>query len=93
MGHMAYRRASDEPLTLASLPVLLQRRSQTGYVNRDDERLASVLASSFEADEPAEEDRANYIDDFCDKFFGDEGEERAFFVSVVSEERMRGGET
>lgn len=87
MGHMAYRRTSDDPLTLASLPVLLQRRLQTGYVNRDDERLASVLASYFEADEPAEEERANFIDDFCDKFFGDDGEERAFFVSVVSEEK------
>lgn len=86
-GHIAYRRTSEEPRTLASLPVLLQRRLQTGYVSRDDERLASVLASHFKAEEPAEEERAHFIDNFSDKFFGDDGEERGFFVSVVSEEK------
>lgn len=87
IGQVAYRRTSEEPQTLASLPVLLQRRLQTGYVSKDDERLASVLASHFDAEEPAEEERAHFIDNFCDKFFGDDGEERGFFVSVVSEEK------
>lgn len=86
-GHIAYRRTSEDPQTLASLPVLLQRRLQTRYVSSDDERLASVLASHFDEEEPAEEDRAQLIDNFCDKFFGDDGEERGFFVSVVSEEK------
>jgi hypothetical protein len=86
-GQIAYRRISDEPRTLVSLPVLLQRRLQTGYQNKDDERLASVLAACFEAEEPTEEERAHFIDNFCDKFFGDDGEERGFFVSVVSEEK------
>ncbi|MEG8219113.1 AAA domain-containing protein [Sphingomonas sp. HH69] len=88
LGHMVYRRTSEAPRTLASLPVLLQRRLQTGYVSRDDTRLASALASHFEAEEPTEEERAHFIDNFCDKFFGDDEEERAFFVSVVSEEKM-----
>lgn len=87
MGHMAYRRTSEEPRTLASLPVLLQRRLQTGYMSQDNERLASLLASHLDMDEPTEENRPSFINNFIDIFFGDDGEERAFFVSVVSEEK------
>lgn len=86
MGHIAYRRTSEEPRTLASLPILLQRRLQTGYMSQDNERLAALLASYLNTEEPAEESRPSFINYFIDIFFGDDEDEREFFVSIVSEE-------
>lgn len=83
---VTYRRNGDEPSVLINMPILLQRRAQTGYVSKDDERLSSVIASLLGDDEPAEEDRVDFIDHFCDMFFGDDDEERAFLISLVSKE-------
>lgn len=82
-----YRQMDQQPSPVASLPILLQRRAQTGYVNRDDERLTAVLASVLGEAAPSEEDRPAFIDHFCDIFFGDDQDERPFFVSIVSKER------
>jgi hypothetical protein len=85
-GVFTYRRTGHQPSAIATLPILLQRRTQTGYISKDDERLSSVIASLFRKDAPAEEDRAGFIDHFCDVFFGDDEDERAFLVSFVSKE-------
>jgi hypothetical protein len=79
--HVSFRRRGDGPSAKAHLPILLQRR---GYVSKDDERLAAVLASIRGEDEPVEIDRPAYIDRFCEIFFGDNEEERPFFISVIS---------
>ena len=71
---------------MANLPILLQRREQTGYVSKDDERLAAVLASIRGEDEPVENERPAYIDRFCEIVFGDNEEERPFFISIISKQ-------
>ena len=81
----SYRRASGTPTSIATLPVLLQRREQTGYVSKDDERLANFLASVLGDDEPVENERPVLIDRFCDIVFGDSDESRNFFISIISE--------
>ncbi|WP_128910828.1 AAA domain-containing protein [Tropicibacter alexandrii] len=79
-----YRRRGEALSSLATLPVLLQRREQTGYVSKDDERLATVFAAIRDEVEPSEAERPEFIDRFCDIVFGDDEEERPFFVSLVS---------
>ncbi|TXG99626.1 MAG: hypothetical protein E6R09_10050 [Rhodocyclaceae bacterium] len=83
---VTYRLAGDGPSTIATLPILLQRRKQTGYVGKDDERLAAVLASIRGEDEPVENERPALIDRFCDIVFGDNEDERPFFISIISEQ-------
>lgn len=79
-----YRRRGEALSSLATLPVLLQRREQTGYVSKDDERLAKVFAAIRDEVEPSEAERPEFIDRFCDIVFGDDEEERPFFISLVS---------
>lgn len=83
---VSYRSTGDEASPLVSLPILLQRREETGYVGWDDERLASVLASIHGEDTPGEDERPVVIDHFCDIVFGDDQEERPFFISIISEQ-------
>ncbi len=83
---VSFRRKGDGPSAVAHLPILLQRREQTGYVSRDDERLAGVLASVRGEDEPVENERPVYIDRFCEIVFGDDEEERPFFISIISKQ-------
>lgn len=83
---VSFRRKGDGPSSVAHLPILLQRREQTGYVSRDDERLAGVLASIRGEDEPVENERPVYIDRFCEIVFGDDEDERPFFISIISKQ-------
>lgn len=82
--HLSYRRTGDGPSPKVTLPILLQRRVQTGYGGKDDERLAAVLASILDETTPAEDERAAVIDRFCDVMFGDDQDERPFFISIIS---------
>ena len=82
----SFRRKGDEPSAVANLPILLQRREQTGDVSKDDERLAAVLASIRGEDEPVENERPAYIDCFGEIVFGDNEEERPFFISIISKQ-------
>lgn len=84
VARAAYRRRGEALSSLATLPVLLQRRAQTGYVSKDDERLATIFAAIRDEIEPSETERPNFIDRFCDIVFGDDEEERPFFISLVS---------
>lgn len=84
VARATYRRRGEALFSLATLPVLLQRREQTGYVSKDDERLATVFAAIRDEVEPSEAERPEFIDRFCDIVFGDDEEERPFFVSLVS---------
>jgi len=84
-----YRRQGDVPPSLATLPILLQRRTQTGYESKDDQRLAAVIASICGHDEPAEDERPAFIDQFCDVVLGDDQEERPFFISIISKQGER----
>ena len=79
-----YRRTGDVPSSEIILPILLQRRLQTGFVGRDGERLTGVLASILGESAPGEDGRAALIDRFCDIVFGDEQDERPFFISIIS---------
>lgn len=81
---LSYRRKGDEPSPKATLPILIQRRVQTGHEGKDDERLATVLASILGESAPADDERAQLIDRFCDIVFGDDEDERHFFISIVS---------
>ena len=81
---VSYRLTGNELSNVTSLPILLQRRAQTGYVRKDDERLAAVLASICREDEPREDDRPAFIDHFCDIAFGDDQDGRPFFISKIS---------
>ncbi|MFC3086746.1 AAA domain-containing protein [Tabrizicola soli] len=81
---LSYRRKGDGPSPKATQPILLQRRVQTGYEGKDDERLATVLASILGETTPAEDERAALIDRFCDIVFGDDEDERQFFISIIS---------
>ena len=83
----SFRQNDKESVPAGSLPVLLRRRSQTGYIGKDDERLSTVVALILGKDEPAEVDRAGFIDGFIDVFFGDEDDEREFLVSIVSTDK------
>lgn len=84
VARATYRRLGEALSSLVTLPVLLQRRAQTGYVSKDDERLATVFAAIRDEEEPREAERPEFIDRFCDIVFGDDEEERLFFVSLVS---------
>lgn len=84
IARATYRRPGEASSSLATLPVLLQRRAQTGYVSRDDERLAAIFAAIRDEAEPGEVERPEFIDRFCDIVFGDDEEERPFFISLVS---------
>jgi hypothetical protein len=79
-----YRESKSVASEVISLEVLIQRRTQTGYVSKDDKRLCSVIASFLGHDEPAEETRPEFIDHFCNLFFGDDDEKRRMFVAVVN---------
>ena len=81
---LSYRRTGDGPSSEVTLPILLQRRVQTGYGGKDDERLAAVLASILDEAAPADDERAALIDRFCDVVFGDDQDERPFFISIIS---------
>lgn len=81
---LSYRRKGDGPSPKATLPILLQRRVQTGYEGKDDERLATVLASILGETAPAQDERATLIDRFSDIVFGDDEDERLFFISIIS---------
>lgn len=81
---LSYRRKGDGPSPNATLPILLQRRVQTGYKTKDDERLATVLASILGETAPAEDECAALIDRFCDIVFGDDEDGRQFFISIIS---------
>ena len=84
VARATYRRRGETSFAFATLPVLLQRRQQTGYVSKDDERLATVFATIRDEVEPSETERPKFIDRFCDIIFGDDEEERPFFISLVS---------
>lgn len=78
----SFRRKGDEPSAVAQLPILLQRRK----LSKDDERLAAVLATIRGEDEPIENERLAYIDRFCEIVFGENEEERPFFISIISKQ-------
>ncbi|WP_131618162.1 AAA domain-containing protein [Roseivivax marinus] len=84
VARATYRRRGEALSSLATLPVLLQRRAQTGYVSKDDERLAAILAAIRAEVEPGESERPEFIDRFCDIVFGDDEEERQFLIALVS---------
>ena len=81
---LSYRRTGEGPSSEVTLPILLQRRVQTGYGGKDDERLAAVLASILDEAAPADDERAALIDRFCDVVFGDDQDERLFLISIIS---------
>ena len=81
---LSYRRTGDGPSPVTSLPIFLRSRVHTDVIGWDDERLAAVLASLCGANEPSKDERAAFIDRFCDVVFGDDQEERPFFISIIS---------
>lgn len=84
VARATYRRRGEALSSRATLPVLLQRREQTGYVSKDDERLATVFATIRDEVEPSEAERPEFIDRFCDIVFGEDEEERQFFIALAS---------
>jgi len=83
-ARLSYRQMGDGPSPVTSLPIFLRSRVHTGVVGWDDERLAAVLASLSGANEPSKDERAAFIDRFCDVVFGGDQEERPFFISIIS---------